>query len=450
MSEGKGRRLESWKEIAAHLGRDVRTAMRWAKLGMPVHREPGEKRGRVFAYAQEIDAWLDGQPADLPAGPGPGPAGWLAVAPRPNWVARIPRLVQAGLLAALAIGLFVTGSFIWKAMTASPLASVTLRENRFEAVSKAGGVVWSYPLPPGDLYPPPSGPPGIAYVGDLLGDGHKEVLVSVHRQPSVEQIFERALYCFSETGKLMWRFEPKEMLTFGAGDYGPPWVIGAWSLHRTPGQTRIALAVNHDTWWPSSLVLLDHRGQEVSRFVNSGQVYSMAWLDTPSGPLLLAGGVRNHEDEVSGAFVVLDGNHPSGTSPEQPGSGFECKSCPSGRPLKYFIFPRSELNRLDASGHNRVQIIDRTGKDIRVETLENAVESARGPGAIGIFEFSEDFRLKRASWSDGYREAHRKLEREGKISHSWERCPDRFGPRLIRSWDPQHDWMEIRPHTAQK
>ncbi len=447
MPEANSKRLDSWKEIATHLGRDQRTAMRWAKLGMPVHHVPGGKRGRVFAYPQEVDAWLAGA---KPSEPGSATFQADTAAPRPNWLARIPRFVQAGILAALAIGLYAAVALVWKAAMSSPLASVALRENKFVGLDKTGRVLWSYPLPPGDLDPPPSAAPGIAYVGDLLGDGHKEVLVSVRRRPGLEQIFERALYCFSETGNLMWRYEFHETLTFGSGDYGPPWNIGAWSLHRTPVQTRIALAVNHDTWWPSSLVLLEHRGQEVSRFVNSGQIYSMAWLDTPSGPLLLAGGVRNHEDEVSGALVVLDGNRPFGTSPEQPGSGFECKSCPSGRPLKYYVFPRSELNRLDASGHNRVQIIDRTGKDIRVETLENAVESARGPGAIGIFEFSEDFRLKRASWSDGYREAHRKLEREGKIAHPWEQCPDRLGPRLIHVWDPEHGWTEIHPNLAAK
>lgn len=51
-------RLESWKEIAEHIGRDVRTAMRWAEHGMPVHRIPGGTRGHVFAFAEEIDAWL--------------------------------------------------------------------------------------------------------------------------------------------------------------------------------------------------------------------------------------------------------------------------------------------------------------------------------------------------------------------------------------------------------
>lgn len=55
------RRLDSWKEIAAHLGRNERTAIRWEKKGLPVHRVPGGQRQAVFAYTDEIDAWLVSQ-----------------------------------------------------------------------------------------------------------------------------------------------------------------------------------------------------------------------------------------------------------------------------------------------------------------------------------------------------------------------------------------------------
>src|SRR4029077_9088615 len=54
---GNGR-LDSWKEIADYLKRDTRTAIRWEERGLPVHRVPGGKRQAVFAYQQEIDAWL--------------------------------------------------------------------------------------------------------------------------------------------------------------------------------------------------------------------------------------------------------------------------------------------------------------------------------------------------------------------------------------------------------
>jgi Tol biopolymer transport system component len=60
-AQNGNRRLDSWKEIAAHLGRNERTAIRWEKRGLPVHRVPGGQRQAVFAYTQEIDAWLRGQ-----------------------------------------------------------------------------------------------------------------------------------------------------------------------------------------------------------------------------------------------------------------------------------------------------------------------------------------------------------------------------------------------------
>jgi TolB-like protein/Tfp pilus assembly protein PilF len=51
--------LDSWKEIAAHVNRDVSTVQRWEKReGMPVHRHVHDKRGSVHAYRSELDAWL--------------------------------------------------------------------------------------------------------------------------------------------------------------------------------------------------------------------------------------------------------------------------------------------------------------------------------------------------------------------------------------------------------
>ena len=53
-------RLDSWKQIAAYLKRDVRTVQRWERLdGLPVHRSPGAGSGSVFAYRAEIDRWRD-------------------------------------------------------------------------------------------------------------------------------------------------------------------------------------------------------------------------------------------------------------------------------------------------------------------------------------------------------------------------------------------------------
>jgi Tol biopolymer transport system component len=53
-------RLESWKEIAAYLKRDVSTVQRWEKKeSLPIHRLPHDKLGSVFAFKRELDAWLN-------------------------------------------------------------------------------------------------------------------------------------------------------------------------------------------------------------------------------------------------------------------------------------------------------------------------------------------------------------------------------------------------------
>ncbi|HEV3315397.1 MAG TPA: hypothetical protein VG488_00460 [Candidatus Angelobacter sp.] len=53
-------RLDSWKDIASHLRRDVRTVIRWEKeKALPVHRVRGGKRQAIFAYKHELDAWLE-------------------------------------------------------------------------------------------------------------------------------------------------------------------------------------------------------------------------------------------------------------------------------------------------------------------------------------------------------------------------------------------------------
>ena len=57
-------RLDSWKEIAGYLKRDVTTVQRWEKReGMPVHRHLHDKRGSVYAIAEELDAWMQGRQA---------------------------------------------------------------------------------------------------------------------------------------------------------------------------------------------------------------------------------------------------------------------------------------------------------------------------------------------------------------------------------------------------
>ena len=55
-----GDRLDSWKEIATHFGRTVRTVQLWEKHeDLPVYRHQHRKRGTVYAYTSELDVWWE-------------------------------------------------------------------------------------------------------------------------------------------------------------------------------------------------------------------------------------------------------------------------------------------------------------------------------------------------------------------------------------------------------
>lgn len=58
-----GEVLNSWKEIAAYLGRGVRTVQRWEHdLALPVRRPRGRERSAVIALKADLDRWLHNVP----------------------------------------------------------------------------------------------------------------------------------------------------------------------------------------------------------------------------------------------------------------------------------------------------------------------------------------------------------------------------------------------------
>ena len=52
-------RLDSWKQIAVYLNRSVRCVQRWEREeALPVLRLAHKGHASVYAYCQELDAWI--------------------------------------------------------------------------------------------------------------------------------------------------------------------------------------------------------------------------------------------------------------------------------------------------------------------------------------------------------------------------------------------------------
>jgi TolB-like protein/Tfp pilus assembly protein PilF len=70
LGTGEADRLDSWKEVALHLRREVRTVQRWERSeGLPVHRHLHHKLASVYAFRSELDEWWNARRADLDHAP---------------------------------------------------------------------------------------------------------------------------------------------------------------------------------------------------------------------------------------------------------------------------------------------------------------------------------------------------------------------------------------------
>jgi hypothetical protein len=45
--------------------------------------------------------------------------------------------------------------------------------------------------------------------------------------------------------------------------------------------------------------------------------------------------------------------------------------------------------------------------------------------------------------SDAYWETHRRFEREGKLTHSSETCPERLEGKMVKIWQPETGWKDV-------
>lgn len=439
VDNGNGERLDSWKAIAAYLGRDMGTVRRWEKSrGLPVHRVPGGKGSSVFAYTGEIDAWLQSapqeaadahleavEPAEFPsAGRGATPSGFH----RWRWA-----------LAGLALAAAAAGFWVWPRFTANAAglrAEVTPRA--VTVFDRAGHELWSRPFDE-------------AYATVLSGFGSSAVVdnrppavvyaATSYRERRADRHVEGGqLAAFTANGRPRWSFGFDETLTVGGEPFGAPWALTTIAVDQASDVRRVAVAAHHYIWSPSLVALLDEDGRRQATFAHAGWIESLSWLNRDR---LVIGGFS--ESQNGGMVALLDPAAMNGQGPEPPGSRYACETCGPVVPLRMVVMPRSELNLATTSRFNRAGI-RMVGDRIVVDTAE--VPLAGDNIAEAIYEFSADLTLIRAGFGQRYWDLHATLEAQGKLDHSRAECPDRNGPREIFNWSPGAGWAPVAVRPA--
>ena len=430
----RSRRLDSWKEIAEYLGRDVRTAMRWAKShGLPVRRVGGSGRS-VFAFSHEIDVWLGAGPLDL-AGQTPSPGPPAAVPDAPT--ARRERPVRSLAVAAAAGVVLVAAALaVWRATGDARHAFLRVMATG-EGVSLSdpdGRARRIYEFSP-DMSPILTAMP--ARLHDADADGVRDVLVGISSYVDHPHRAARSgeLINLSADGRLRWRFGFDDAIAFRDERFDGPWSLSDWTIEPGSAPARIAVAAHHHTWWASLAAVLDHNGRRLATFVNPGWIEGLLWLD---GRRLAASGFTNARDAAM--LAVVDATQRRSVAPGSHGTPYACATCGDGTVLFYATFPRSELNLLTGARFNRARI-SREEDRIVVRTVEIDGDSLV---ATAIYTFDRNLRLQSAAYEDAYWTIHERLEREERLTHTRATCPEKNGPREIAIWSGS-DWRMIQP-----
>lgn len=387
-------RLDSWKLIADHLGRNVRTVIRWEKeRGLPVHRVPGGRSRTVFAYTDELDAWLHA------AGPLDGDRDDEPDEQPPAWRRAGPAMLVVVVVAAIGVA-------AWRFLAVVPIDSVVVSGDALVAVSPSGHSQWHYvpdrlrlDVRTGRIW---------HIVRDLDGRPGNEVIAagtSGWEEPE-------AIVRLSNRGMLQWIQSFDGTVLMGGAEYRPPWRTSDLVTFDAGGERRIAWVLHHHTWSPAVIAIYDADGRLLHRFEHHGWLTSAAV--TRDGRYVLAAGVSN----AANSYVLL---------------ALDTRS-PGGPPAHYFTLPRSELAvRADLPLLNNAAmprlVVLPTG-DIEVRLVDSPPGAAH---AETIFEFDQALRFKRARAGDTYWQWHRRLEQAGLVDHADPACPDRSQLRPVEA-----------------
>lgn len=390
MSDHHEERLTGWKEIAAYLHKDVRTVLRWERQrGLPIHRPPGRRGQSVYAFRSELDAWIrSSRAADQPKTDTPTHAPERpAVRPTRLW-----------LLSGLVLAMVTVGLSLWPRPA---IARVEIEQGGIRAFDARGRELWAHPLE-GIVTPSVENNVGrTVHIGDVDHDSTPEAIVSILATTQSPDLVRSLLLCFDGSGRIRWSLELDDVLTLDGRRFGAPWPVADLMVF---GEERKALILtaHHLVWAPSMILRVDAAtGRREVRYVHPGWV--MRVDVTQDRRHLVAAAINNARDAQAVAVLRAD----------------------DLAERAYVLLPRPDGSAATREPLDRQHYwVAQTG----APTVRFGHSRSLSPMPETIVEFSPDFRRVRATHSDSYWEWHRTLEREGRLHHAADRCPERTAP----------------------
>jgi hypothetical protein len=407
----KEKPLSSWKEIAAYLGCDERTCLRWEKkFRLPVHRVGNaQSKSHVYAYQAELDQWLRGR-KDLGKD--------LSPEDKPSLVRRLkarPVLVAIGLAA---VGILLLVAFLGPRLGRPPQPDdFRIDGSRLIVLGRDGRELWRYDtglenlcddgyyrdhfqtrkIIAGGSRTTPN-----LLITDINRDGRDEVLFSLQTLSNFER---SAVFCFDDRGRELWKHDAGRDRPFGGKRYAPQYGVQAVDVFSPgPGRENLVMIIAYQhPEFPTYAAFLTPRGKLIGEYWNSGRLsdYVFADVDGDGRKDVVLAGTNN--EYWKACLVVLDPENAWGASPQT--GEYKSDDLPPGTEKYYLLFPRTEVDKVETR-REAFDFIDIFGQD---RLVIRALTS-------GIF-FRLTFRLELDAVidSDSYWEKYRKYQDAGKI-----------------------------------
>jgi hypothetical protein len=391
--------LTSWQEIADHLGVNFRTAQKWEKTrGLPVRRMPGQ-RGRVFASPDELDKWK------------------ASVGERPRWSNSIAFLRWYSAVATLIIIALAAWAIGEQPALHGQPAQFRVEFQTLAVMDNTHNELWRHtfsdPLEP-HAYEGGLGPLRITFA-DVDGDSRIETLFSYYSNKyETEGV---PLYCFSDTGRIKWKYIPGRTISDSRRAYAGPYIVTALAIADLGGSAGrvIALANRDAVYYPSQFVILDSRGKPKGEYWHSGHLDNMAFadLDGDGTKEILLSGVNNGYGAA--ALAVLNARDFTGASFQGQGSDHQILRLPLHKERAFVLFPRSCINR-ELGSYNMAREIFIGDGQIRVHVQE--ANETGGAGEFVIYTLDRQLNCIHAEVSDSFAASHRRLHALSILNHN--------------------------------
>lgn len=393
---GRGRELQTWKEIGEYLSVTPRTAQAWEQeRGLPVHRLPGG-RGRVIAYTGEIDEWK----RTVPVPNGSAPSGG-------------ERWGRIGVGVGLAIG--VVAALTWAYFSRPAPGGFRVDGSTLVALDKGGKDLWRYPIPNQYHYLQhrASQEPQILLT-DLDGDGRSEVLVNVEaNEPSPDR--NALLICLSPSGSELWRFSPGRHVRSPLDEFPLPYRIPDFAVIRTSpeAKTRIIVSSHHLILYANQVALLDAMTGRIEReYWHSGALQRLVVHDADADglPEIYLGGIHNASKQA--VLVVLDPKTMDGASVEG-NPDYQLAGFAPGKEIARVYFPVSCHTRKLGQYNAAVSLKPESGG---IEVL--VVDPIPNQDYVNHhYLLNEDMSLRKFIEGDNYLGIHNSLHLSGFLDH---------------------------------